>query len=370
MASNLFSKARSHDLFKSEKYLYLDFVPERLPHRDAQIDEIVHALQPIAEGKRGSNVFLFGPTGTGKTASAKFVLNELQEYSNRAKYVYVNCFEHQTRHSILSLLANFLGIPSPRRGVATDEAYAKFLEGMKKADFSPLVVLDEFDQLLQEGEGSNLLYDLLRVSEHQSNRLYVVLISNHSELTAQLDARVRSSLAEQKIEFARYSPQELKDILKERCTFAFHPEVLEDELVNVAAAHASKLGGDCRIALESLLRAGRLAERENASKVSLSHLRKAFAEIETGTARKTIPFLNAHQKLLLKLIKESPGISSGDIYIQFGKKSSQQFSQRHLSGMLADLENARIVESETVQKGKGKTRAFRLKISLQWLEKP
>ncbi|MFH0715107.1 MAG: AAA family ATPase [Candidatus Diapherotrites archaeon] len=370
MPSKLFGKPKSVELFKSEKYLYLDFVPERLPHRDAQIDELVHALQPIAEGKRGSNVFLFGPTGTGKTASAKFVLNELQEFSNRAKYVYVNCFEHKTRHSILSLLANFLGIPSPRRGVATDEAFAKFVEGMKKAGFSPVVVLDEFDQLMQEGEGSNLLYDLLRVSEHQSNRLYVVLISNHSELTSQLDARVRSSLTEQKIEFARYSPQELKDILKERANFAFQGGVLDEEAVNVAAAHASKLGGDCRIALESLLRAGRIAERENASKVSLSHLRKAFAEIETSSARKAVPFLSEPQKLMLRIIGENPGITSGEIYISFGKKSKSDFSQRHLFGMLSDLENARLIESEGALKGKGKTRSFRLKIAPQLLEKP
>jgi cell division control protein 6 len=148
MPKNIFADAEEGEIFRDEKFLYPEFVPERLPYRDAQIDEMVHAFQPVLKGGKPQNVFVFGASGTGKTVTVKYVLRELEAFSNRAKGLYLNCFEYNTRQAVLNQICVFLGVPVPRRGIATDEVYSELLLALKKADFVPLIVLDELDQLM------------------------------------------------------------------------------------------------------------------------------------------------------------------------------------------------------------------------------
>ena len=108
MPGNVFAKKiKAYEIFKDERFLYPEFVPERMPFREPEVDGLVFSLQPVLQGKKPQNVFVCGKTGTGKTATVKFVLNELQQYSDRAKGLYINCFQLNTRHSILTQISNF-----------------------------------------------------------------------------------------------------------------------------------------------------------------------------------------------------------------------------------------------------------------------
>jgi cell division control protein 6 len=293
MASNLFERhSREQGVFKNERYLWPEFVPERLPHRDAEINSIVYALNPVTKGGKMHNLFLHGPTGTGKTACIKYVLSQLEEFSDRAKTHYINCFEYGTRHAVLASIASFIGAVIPRRGTAADEVFTQMVEKLKTLNYAPIVILDEADQLEKSGEHSALLYDILRVIEYQKNRIGLVLISNDAGFTSRLDERVRSSLSAEVIEFVPYSPVQMKDILRERCEQAFSESVLESDVINLAAAFAAKNGGDARVAIEALWKAGREAQREGSNTVSLKHLRRAMDTINFSRAPKEMKNLN------------------------------------------------------------------------------
>lgn len=347
MEQNIFARSRKENvIFKNERYLYPEFVPERLPHRDSQINSIVYAFNPILQGSKPHNIFVSGPTGTGKTVTIKYVLGQLEEYSDRAKSIYVNCFEFDSRNAILSRIASELEIVVPRRGLSTDEIYSKIIEKMKKISFTPVVILDEIDQLANREEHSSLLYDLLRAVEYQKNRFGVVILSNDSGFTAKLDARVKSSLLEERIEFPAYSPQQLKDILRERAEQAFMPNVLETEVINVAAAHAAKNGGDARIAIESLWKAGREAEGENSPKVKLSHLRTVLDKIMPSPSR-SLGELSQQEKKLLKHIDENDGITAKELY-----EKVQGLSERRIRELLQRLEDKSIIKSKPFRLGR------------------
>ncbi len=367
MPRNIFENAAPEGaIFKNESYLYPEFVPERLPHREEQIDALVYCFSPIAKGAKPHNVFVYGKTGTGKTVSVKYVMNELQEHTDRAKSLYINCFEYSSRASVLSEVANFIGAVAPRRGLSTDEIYSKLLESARRLQFTPIIILDEADQLSANGkeDASKLLYDLLRMIEYEKIRFGIALISNSQEFLAKLDARVRSSLAEERIEFLPYSPMQLKEILRERAEFAFLPNALENEVINVAAAHAAKLGGDCRIAIESLWKAGRLAEKEGANKVALKHLCSAFELIETSPGRKPANFLSETEKGMLKIILQEKQINSGDLFAAYNKTAKEKLSERHLRDIIGKLEKKQIISSEGINLPKrGRTRRISLKIS-------
>lgn len=370
MSENIFSKQKKlQEIFKDERFLYPEFVPEKLPHRDSEIDSLVYSLKPVLSGKKPENVFVTGESGTGKTVTVKFVLNELHEYSDRAKSLYVNCFEFNTRHAVLSAVTNFLGNPVPRRGVATDEVYSRLLSSLKSIDFTPIIVLDEVDQLFADEEASKLFYDLLRVVEYGKHCFGLIFISNDSELTAKFDSRVKSSLASQTIVFQKYSPQQLKDILNERCQYAFHSSKLESEVINVAAGHAAKLNGDARVAIECLLKAGREAERENAGKVSLEHLKKAFLQLDSTALKKTVKFLKENQKIILKILIENDSMNSGELYERYSKQSKEPLTLRRFRDLVNELEKFDLIKMEdAVHEIKGRTRKISLKVPKNLLQ--
>ncbi len=360
MPKNLFSRpSQEKGVFLDERFLYQEHIPERLPHREKELDSLAYCFKPILANRKPLNVFLAGPTGVGKTVSVKYVLAQLQESHGRTKSLYLNCFEYNSRAAVLIALANFVGAAVPRRGLATDEVFTGFLQSLEKAPFTPIIVLDEVDQLLLNEENSKLLYDLLRVVEYGGKSIGVVLISNDTELTSKLDSRIRSSLAQQAVIFSAYTPQQLKEILSERAELAFCRGAYEKDVINVAAAHAGKLGGDCRVALESLLKAGRIAERANSPKVTVEHLRQAFEAVDAISSLKALKHLAKDELVLLRLIAENSAVNSGRLYELYAKVPGAQLKQRRLREILAKLEKQGLISGVEVSLGnRGKTRQF------------
>lgn len=358
--SNLFSAGRrERQVFQDERYLYPEFIPDNLPHREKELESLAYCLRPILAGKKPLNVFLVGPTGVGKTVCAKYVVRELADAGGRSKSLYLNCFEFNSRVSVLISLANFLGAGIPRRGLATDEIFSNILEYLPKANFTPIVILDEVDQLLVDAEGQKLLYDLLRVIEYGKQRIGVIMISNDKALTSGLDSKIRSSLAEQTIVFDPYTPVQLKAILSERADMAFAKGSLDKDVVNVAAAHAAKLGGDARVAFEGLLKAGRIAESKNSEKVTVEHLNGAFAEVDSASLVKGVKHLDKEGLLLLKIIAQNQPVNSGAVYELYSKTHKGGLKQRRVREILSMLEKKNFVSAQEKSLGnQGKTRVF------------
>ena len=67
----------SYELFVDREVMRHTYIPEMLPHRGKEINDIASILVPALKGETPSNVFIYGKTGTGKTAVTKFIGNEL-----------------------------------------------------------------------------------------------------------------------------------------------------------------------------------------------------------------------------------------------------------------------------------------------------
>lgn len=374
MPQNLFASAKKlNELFKDERALYAEFLPEKLPCREREIQEIVFSLQPVAHAKKPRNMFLYGSPGTGKTAVVKFVLNQLQEFTDRAKGILVNCFEFNSRHAVLSEIALKLGSAVPRRGVSVDETFASIIEELLAKKLFPIIVLDEADQLLAQKEGSTLLYELLRLPSEKNILIGIIIVSNNPELVTGLDERVRSSLNAQQLPFEKYLPAQLKQILAERCELAFFPNAVEKDAIALAAAHAAKLGGDARIAIDSLLQAGRLAEKQNSPKLKAEHLRNVFASVDKVSLEKRLAYLNNSELTVMRAIADFSGkeITSGALYEKYCKKNQSPLTLRRFRDIVTKLGEMRLIElQDSSVDGKGKTRKITLRVSREAVQKP
>ncbi|MCX8158272.1 MAG: AAA family ATPase [Candidatus Diapherotrites archaeon] len=359
-------------VFKDETILYPDYLPEKLPGRQKEIEEIASCLRPLLFGKMPRNMFLYGSTGVGKTACVKFVLKKLTEEVERRYYeiksFYINCFQINTKYSIFTEISNYMGFTTPRRGLSCDEVYATIKEAIRKVKFYPIITLDEFDKVLNKQDASEVLYNLSRITD-SDKKFCLIIISNDESLISRLDDRARSSLMPIVIKFENYGQKELKEILVERSNLAFKENCIEYEAIALAAAKAAKLGGDARVAINAILEAGRIADHENSSKVKIDHVKKAFEKTEFVSKLKALKYLGQKEKNVLKIISSKDGITSGEVY-EILDKMDIKMSERSKRYALEKLEKLGLIKTTKLQLGnKGKTRRIYVNFEKEALEK-
>jgi len=159
---------KSARVFKDRELLRHDYIPEKLPHREDQIRSLGEIVAPVLKGVRCSNIFIYGKTGTGKTAVVKYVLSKLtqkaQECASPVEFCYINCRWAGTEYRVLSALCYALGVKVPFTGLALGEVFDRFQKGLDKQTGIFIAVLDEIDALVKT-RGDTLLYELTRVNE-------------------------------------------------------------------------------------------------------------------------------------------------------------------------------------------------------------
>ncbi|PVX27619.1 MAG: cell division control protein Cdc6 [Candidatus Bathyarchaeum sp.] len=363
-------------IFKDREVLRHDYIPNKLPHRDEQIHCLGGIVAPVLRCSPCSNAFIYGKTGTGKTAVTKYVLNKLSskahELGASVGVCYVNCRLAGTEYRGLSSLCDALDVKVPFTGLAVGEVFDRFKEGLDLQRKIFIVVLDEIDALIKT-RGDTLLYELTRVNETlRHGRTSIIGISNDLRFKEFLDPRVLSSLSEEEIVFRPYDAAELQDILWRRAKIAFSEGALLDSAVALCAALAAAEHGDARRALDLLRVAGELAEREGSTSVSEEHVREAEKRVEHDRIVEVLENLPVHSKLVLCSVyllgKTKLNYSvTGDIYGIYCELCDQSglspLTQRRVSGLISELDMVGLLNARVVSMGRhGRTKKIRLGI--------
>jgi len=339
-------------IFKDEQVLNPEYLPELLPHREHKIERIANNLSPASKGRNPHNMFIFGIPGIGKTASIKYVFRQLEEYSDRVKTVYINTWDYNTSHSILTKLVLDFGFFIPRRGLSKDEIIERLVEALKKTKKSLIVCFDEVDQLIKKDEKA--LYDILRLNQYVDNPIGLTVISNYRDVFVNVEPRIKSSLGVEEIEFKPYTLQEMKDILMERCKHAFRFGVLGEGVMLLCANHAVNKGGDVRVGLECLRKAARICEEENSDKLKVNHVKQILKQ--TGPVKLKImrKKLEGVEKNIVELLSNEKEITSTELHkkyvTRFGKIS--QFTMTKHVKHLEDIGMVRTKESRRGTRGR------------------
>jgi cell division control protein 6 len=239
-------------------------------NRKNELEEIAAAIRPVIHQNASAAVVITGEPGTGKTTCVNHVLKKIDEETH-VKPVYINCWQYNTRPSLLTHLLIELGYPAPRKGKPVDELLSILREWLRK-NRSIVVALDEFDQLRDQTE---IVYDLYQLNREVDNALGQILISNESSVDLQLDPRSGSRLDYSTIEFAPYDASALIDILRDHMDRFFRPGVVSEDVLRSVATHVAEEQGDCRRGINLLHRAGQRAEQEGAEVVTPDHVAAA-----------------------------------------------------------------------------------------------
>ena len=257
------SNTEGRSVLRSKSYLTTTHTPEKPIGRDAEVQRIADSLRPLTRRELPENLLVYGPSGAGKTTCVKHVFDKLEDEA-RVKTVYINCWQYNTRPSLLTELLVRLGYPAPRKGKPVDELLSKLREWLDK-NRGVAVALDEFDQLEQQTE---IVYDLQMLNEEAENKLGIVMISNQEPHRIQLDPRSKSRLNCRVLEFEPYDSVQLVDIMQQRAEQAFRAGAVSDDAIEMTAERTMEENGDCRRALDLLLSIGREADEEGKSEVT------------------------------------------------------------------------------------------------------
>ncbi|MFB6303376.1 MAG: Cdc6/Cdc18 family protein, partial [Haloferacaceae archaeon] len=227
-------------IFKNKEVLRPSYTPHELPHRNDQINRMATILVSALRGETPSNILIYGKTGTGKTASAQFVSQELESTSEKydvpCEVEYINCEVTDTQYRVLARLANTFiernreviddriaglrdladrsandpGVLAetgfdhvgeiedridhleserdgmeevPMTGWPTDRVYNAFFDAVDYHERVAVIMLDEIDKLVEKS-GDDTLYNLSRMnSKLDTSRISIMGISNDLKFT-------------------------------------------------------------------------------------------------------------------------------------------------------------------------------------------
>ncbi|MFH1234646.1 MAG: AAA family ATPase [Candidatus Diapherotrites archaeon] len=380
---NLFEGlAGESKIFKNREKITQHYTPEKLPFREKQINEMVLALKSVLTGQKADNIFLYGKTGTGKTACTRHVLAQLEEFIQKnglaAKAIYLNCRNYNSKYKVLSTVVQDIYPDKDFIGYSGSFIYEKLIEFCSEKGLSTIIALDEIDKVKDLDE---LVYALTRANDEiKKGAVSVIGISNMLTFKDRLDPRTKSSLCEKELVFPPYNAQELMKILEARSKGAFKEGVVLDSAINLAAAIAAQESGDARTAVMLLLRAGEIAEKEGSAKISDKEVEKARKNVEEQIVFEMISTLPEQQQLVLlsisKLTIEKKGVRklkgeeegilfSGEVFDEYRRLAASYkespVSTRWFQQYINELEMYGLLSTTASGKGlRGNTRLIKL----------
>jgi cell division control protein 6 len=366
-------------IFANREVLRPTYIPENLPHREKQIRSLANTLSAALKGETPSNILIYGKTGTGKTATVKYVSKELEEMGekrgSKCSLIYINSEIFDTQYRVFAYLARVFNKQVPMIGWPTDMVYSEFKAGIDTEDRCVIVILDEVDRLASKGDGA--LYNLSRInSELNHAKVSMIGISNDLTFTELLDQRVQSSLGEEEIIFPPYDADQLQDILSERAEIAFKKSVIDDAVIPLCAALAAQEHGDARRALDLLRVSGEIAERTKSDRVTEEHARLASEKIEANKIIEVVKTLPLQSKIVLSSVlllhreRNKKRFSSGEVYNMYRRLCNhlgmEALTQRRVTDFVSELDILGLINAVIVSKGRyGRTKEISLSVPIE-----
>ncbi|WP_256451702.1 ORC1-type DNA replication protein [Methanonatronarchaeum sp. AMET6-2] len=382
-SSSIFDKLLEEDgVFENKEILRPSYTPNKLPHRNKQVNEIARILVPALKGETPSNILIYGKTGTGKTVAVKHVGRELEkkgeELNVDCSVIYLNCKVVDTQYRALAHIARHFDKDVPLTGWPTDQVYHELKDALDDRKKVATIMLDEIDRIIGKS-GDDILYNLSRInSDLERSKVSIIGISNDLKFTEVLDPRIKSSLGEEDIIFPPYNADQLRDILQQRAEQAIKEGAVESEVIPLCAAFAAQEHGDARRALDLLRVSGELAEKDD-EKIRPVHVRQAQEKIELDRVLEVVRTLPTQSKVvLLAIVKhhecDRNSLTTGEVYEMYKKLARkidiETLTQRRITDLISELDMLGIINAVVVSKGRyGRTKEISMNMSVDEIKK-
>ncbi|WP_227380202.1 orc1/cdc6 family replication initiation protein [Haladaptatus halobius] len=350
---------------------------ERIVGRDTQLTDITQHLRVAISNERPPNLFLYGPSGTGKSLIINAVCQNIVELCEsrdiRFGVIQMNCQNVGTLgaavYELARKAANDIGttVDVPEHGIPNKKKWRELYRLINEHYDTVVFILDELDMLVgrrdkDEPAFSRLLYQLSRAgsTDEISAQVSVTAITNDTKMMESVGSRALSSFTPEDVHFSDYDANQLREILQAR-EDAFHEDALNDDVIPLAAAFAAQTNGDARKAIDLMRTAGSIAEKTGADKVREEHVREAQDKVEQNRVLEVTRGISTQKKLCLfataAVARETgTGAAKSPIGYQVyqyltGTLGSDQYHQETYVNKMKELTTYSLVETERKSQG-------------------
>lgn len=361
---NYINELSKKSIFKDIEKLSFDYIPKELPHREDALKKLAGIFRTILTSNMTQNVLITGKVGTGKTVISKHFCQNFQKYAlknnKKIDYIFVNCRKRSTESMAMLKIMNHFQRGFPDRGFSVGEMFEILAKNIENKKTHLVVVLDEIDALIKRS-GSDLIYTFTRFSEEEEYKripISLILISQKYVLdmldTSSLSTFGRSNT----IELGKYKKEELYDILTQRVELAFHPNTVEDEIIELTADISSEWG-DARFAIEVLLKSGMIADEERKENIDAEDVRTAKAGIYSVITEEKLRDLDKQKKLVLiaiaRTLRKKAFAMTGEVekayFVVCEEYNEKKRGHTQFWNYLKDLDSFGIIEAKIGAKG-------------------
>jgi cell division control protein 6 len=357
-------------IFKNKSKLSPRYLPEELPHREAEIQQIVRVFSDApADPTRFplSILQVIGAAGIGKTSTvlrSSKILEELFAKNRlKLKIVYINMkLQGGNKFAIYRFLLERVAPELPAQGLSAEEMLRYLLHYLRQNNEYSLIIIDEIDYLVKSSKDIGIVYDLTRLNEYELDKpCYVkgvIFIARSTEFYSKLDAAELSTLGRVPMEFHPYTMRQVSDILESRAAEAFNPKAMGSDVIDKVASITTSgdVNGDVRYALDLLLYAGNLAESSASGRVTLDHLRKVHGQIHPSITTEEIDQLSKNHVLSLMALvralrsKKKPYVGLKDVRLYASELADQLGIKKiDIEDYLDDLNTRKLVDVKSLK---------------------
>ncbi|KFY36282.1 hypothetical protein V494_05159 [Pseudogymnoascus sp. VKM F-4513 (FW-928)] len=266
--------------------LHVAAVPTTLPCRENEFSEVYSHLESAITDGSGACIYISGTPGTGKTATVREVVSQLNasveaEELDDFIFVEINGMKVTDPHQSYSLLWEALKGDRVSPSQALDLLEREFNHPSPRR-IPCVVLMDELDQLVTKNQ--SVMYNFFNWPGLRHSRLIVLAVANTMDLPERtLSNKISSRLGLTRITFPGYNHEQLMKIIESRLE-GVPGGVVESDAVQFASRKVAAVSGDARRALDICRRAVELAETEAGENVQPTPSRKAAGP--KGVAKK------------------------------------------------------------------------------------
>lgn len=364
----------STSIFANENAVKEDWIPDELPEREDELDELEFAFMPAVRGTTAHNVFIYGKTGQGKTAATEVILGELQDYFEKEgeedylTVLNVSCHDATSSYQAVGELLTIVEENTDTRpkGRSLGHLNKRLFDTLDEIGGHVIIVFDEIDNI---GNDDKILYQIPRARSNgrlDDARVSIVGISNDLQYRDKLSPKVKDTLCDVEVRFKPYNANQLQTILRQRKEIAFEDNALDDDVIPLCAAYAAQDEGSARQAIKFLHRAGEIASREGDESVTTEHLEEARDSIEQEHVLGALTDLTIHDQITLMALAslESDGetpVRTKRVYSEYKRIANHigtdALTSRSVRKRLVNLDTYSLVITNEVSGGsRGGTR--------------
>ena len=271
--------------------MHVSSVPNTLPCRTTEFTTVYTHLEAAISAGSGACIYISGTPGTGKTATVREVVAQLNasveaEELDDFIFVEINGMKVTDPHQSYSLLWEAL------RGERVSPSHALGLLEREFDNPSPrrvpcVVLMDELDQLVTKNQ--SVMYNFFNWPGLRHSRLIVLAVANTMDLPERtLSNKISSRLGLTRITFPGYTHPQLQEIIQSRLSHI--PSIVDPDAIQFASRKVAAVSGDARRALDICRRAVELAEAEVAAEqnplLATPSKRRKLAEKGGGESKK------------------------------------------------------------------------------------